>query len=91
MQARAKLGKRCAIINLSSVAHFNRLPTYEMYAATKSHNYVWSKALEKEVGSMIDVMTVCPGPTLTQMITFKLFYVIQPSQHVSAVIRKLGF
>ena len=57
-----------------------------MYAATKSYDYMFSKVLEKEVGNRIDVLTILPGPTLTKMITFKLFYVILPKQHVTATL-----
>jgi short-subunit dehydrogenase len=91
MLNRSKEGKRCAILNLSSVAHYNRMGTYAMYAATKSFNHTFSAVLAKEVGDKIDVLTVCPGPTLTQMITFKLWYVITPKQHVKATLARLGF
>ena len=62
---RAKNGKRGAVVNLSSVAVVTRMHSFGTYAATKSFNHTLSHTMWKEVGDELDVLTVCPGPTLT--------------------------
>lgn len=84
-------GKRCGIMNISSVSARTKLKFAAVYAATKSYNEVFSNILTKEVGEFVDVMAVHPGPTKTNMIRFMGPFVATPTQHVSWVLSDLGY
>jgi uncharacterized protein len=59
--------QRGAIINVSSTAGFQPMPYVAVYAATKAFVTSFSMALAEEVRSHgIVVVTLCPGPTLTE-------------------------
>jgi len=54
------------IINVSSTAAFQPIPTFAEYAASKSFVLSLSEALHEEVRSQgVKVMALCPGPTET--------------------------
>jgi short-subunit dehydrogenase len=92
MLRRSKInGRRCAIVNISSVARYTNLMKTAIYAATKSYNKTFSDVLRKEVGEYIDVMAVLPGPTRSNMITFDGIFVINPEQHVRWALSDLGY
>ena len=58
---------RGAVINVSSTAGFQPMPYAAVYAATKAFVTSFSVALAEEVrASGITVVTLCPGPTLTE-------------------------
>lgn len=72
MVQRANSGGRCAVVNLSSVAVESKNPGAGVYSATKAYNKNLSDVLAREVeGKNVDVLCVMPGPTVTNMITFK--------------------
>jgi short-subunit dehydrogenase len=55
------------IVNISSLAAFQPMPYFAMYAASKAFVSSWSLALGEELKRYdIRVLTVCPGPTATQ-------------------------
>jgi short-subunit dehydrogenase len=57
------------IINLSSMAAFLPTPFLSSYAASKAYVYSYSQALRYELKRKkipINVMTVCPGPVITE-------------------------
>lgn len=59
--------RRGTVVNISSTAAFQPLPTMAVYAATKAYVLALGQALWEEVrGSGVDVVTVCPGPTETE-------------------------
>ena len=84
-------GKRCAIIDVSSVLNYVHLINSGVYCATKSFNYTLSSVIRKEVGDYIDVLTVLPGPTLTNMIRFKGLVIVDPDKHVKWALKDLGY
>jgi len=58
---------RGAVINVSSTAGFQPMPYAAVYAATKAFVTSFSMALAEEVRpNGIGVVTLCPGPTLTE-------------------------
>lgn len=64
-----KIIKDGQIINISSLAAFLPTPLLASYAATKAYVYSYSLALAyelKKARSLINVMTVCPGPVKTE-------------------------
>lgn len=63
---------RGAIINVSSTAGFQPMPSVAVYAASKAFVTSFSMALAEEVrGHGITVVTLCPGPTQTAPSTAK--------------------
>jgi uncharacterized protein len=57
---------RGGIINVASVAAFQPMPYFAVYAATKAFVYAFSDALWAECrGRGVHVMAVCPGPVDT--------------------------
>ena len=62
-----------------------------LYASTKSFNHTFSHILRKEVGDKIDVMTVSPGPTLTQMVKDQLLFVVTAESLVRWSLYSLGY
>ena len=91
MLKRSKEGKRCAILNLSSVAPFTKLGTAAIYAATKAFNSVFSNVITKEYGEFIDVISIHPGPTKSNMIRFYGPLVISPEAHVKWALSDVGY
>jgi 17beta-estradiol 17-dehydrogenase / very-long-chain 3-oxoacyl-CoA reductase len=84
-------GKRCAILNLSSLASRTRMSNALIYAATKSYNEVISEITQKLLKDKnIDVMTILPGPVLSQMTRYKAPLVITPEIHAKGVLDALG-
>ena len=68
--------------------------SFATYAATKSFNHTFSHVMQKEVGDLLDILTVCPGPTLSNLIKTKAFpipIVITADEHAIATINKLGY
>jgi len=64
-----KLMSEGKIVNISSMAAFLPTPLLSSYAATKSYVYSYSMALRYELQKNkkpIDVITVCPGPVITE-------------------------
>jgi len=55
-------GKRCGLINVSSMAGFQPVPYAAVYSAAKSFLMTFSMALREELRSSgVTVVTVCPG------------------------------
>ncbi|CAI2373623.1 unnamed protein product [Moneuplotes crassus] len=91
MIQRANSDKRCAILNLSSVATDTKAPSMGVYSATKVYNKNLSDVLDKEVNDKnIDVLCVQPGPTVSNMIKVLGPCIIYPKDHVSSVLSHLG-
>lgn len=85
-------GKRCAIINISSVALFTRMANAAMYSATKAYGEALSEVTAKELADKnIDVMSVLPGPTRSNMTRYDAPLVIKPEQHVSYALSAVGY
>ena len=82
---------KSAIINVSSVAHFYPMGSLAMYCATKSYNYVFSKNLALNYPKKIDVLTVTPAGTKTQMYSGRYSFSVSAEDHGKAVIDQLGW
>mgnify|MGYP000238005275 FL=1 len=59
--------QRSLLINFSSIAEAAIMPTAGVYSATKRYNSFLSEALRYEYSHAIDVVTVKPGPVMTNM------------------------
>ena len=58
--------RRGRILNVASVAAFQPIPHFSVYAATKAYVLSFSEALAEEVAaSGVTVTALCPGPTAT--------------------------
>jgi len=78
-------------MNVSSVGIITRMFAFGTYAATKSFNHTFSHVMQKEVGNLLDILTVCPGPTLSNIVKTKAApIVITADEHAIATISKLG-
>lgn len=77
---------KSAIINVSSVAHFHPMGKLAMYCATKSYNYMFSKNLALSYPGEIDVLTVTPAGTKSQMYSGRFSFSVTAEQHAKAVI-----
>ncbi len=59
-------GRRGGIMNVASVAAFNAIPTFAVYAATKAFLLSFSEALNEELSPKgVTVTAICPGFTDT--------------------------
>lgn len=58
---------RGVIVNLASIASFQPVPYFTVYAATKAYVLSFSEALDYELkGRGVRVVAVCPGPVPTE-------------------------
>jgi uncharacterized protein len=58
---------RGAILNVASLAAFQPVPYFGVYAATKAYVLIFSEALEEEVRAAgVRVVALCPGPVPTE-------------------------
>lgn len=65
--ASMRLRRQGSIINLSSVAAFQSMPYFSIYAATKAFILSFSEAIAAENRSYgVQVVAVCPGPSDTR-------------------------
>ncbi|CAI2375772.1 unnamed protein product [Moneuplotes crassus] len=83
--------KRTAIISVSSVLDYVPLPTTAVYTATKSFNKTFSDVLRKEYGEHIDVMTILPGPTKTNLMKREGGLIATASQHARWSLSDVGY
>ncbi|WP_158799812.1 SDR family oxidoreductase [Pedobacter sp. L105] len=61
-----KQQKHAYILNISSTAAYQAVPTLALYSASKSFILQYSRALRYELkGSSVSVSCLCPGPTAT--------------------------
>jgi short-subunit dehydrogenase len=64
-----KLNKQAYILNVSSTAAYQAVPTLSLYAATKAFVLLFSRGLKSELKKTnIKVSCICPGPTSTGFI-----------------------
>lgn len=58
---------RGVVVQMASIAGFQPVPYFAVYAATKAYVLSFSEALDKELeGSGVRVVSVCPGPVPTE-------------------------
>ena len=84
---------RSAIINISSSTHYNPGGMIPVYSAVKSYNYSLSMAMLDAYGKTdkIDVMTVNPDATKSQMNSGRYLWAISAERHAAATINHLGW
>jgi len=59
--------KKGAILNVASVAGFQAIPWFSVYAASKAFVLSFTEGLAKELaGSGVKISALCPGPTKTE-------------------------
>jgi short-subunit dehydrogenase len=87
--------KSGTIVNISSIAGLDALPTCAIYAGSKFALEAWSESLSKEVAPLgLRVLIVEPGAFRTNFLTKEATQVVQPSEAyqdgpVQAVLEKL--
>ena len=59
---------------------------FALYTATKSYNHILSSGIEEWYGHKIDVMTVIPRQTETNMNPVGYMFTVSPETHAKAVI-----
>jgi short-subunit dehydrogenase len=84
-------GKRSAVINVSSIAALSPGVKTTVYGATKAFDRIFSIGMQKEYGDHIDVLTVLPMSTKTQMNSGRYLGTVTAAQHGKAVIDTLGW
>ena len=82
---------RSAVVNVSSVIHFTPMGNLVMYSATKSYNYIFSQNLALSYPKKIDVLTVTPAGTKSQMYSGRYSFSITAEAHGKSVIDQLGW
>jgi short-subunit dehydrogenase len=82
---------RSAIIDVSSIGHYNPGAKMAVYCATKSYNYMFSANIAKSYPDKIDVLTVTPGGTRSQLYSGRYTFSVTAESHGKAVIDQLGW
>ena len=83
MLERSENGKKCAMINVSSVNSYELNKLKPVYCATTAFKANFSKAIEDLYKDKLDVITVCPSSVATQMNASKAPWVIKPEELVN--------
>lgn len=88
-----KYGKKAAILNIGTCAAEPQNPRFQfgIYGATKAYGHIMSSSIEEMYGSKLDVMTVIPRQTSTEMNTADYMFTVQPNVHAKSVIDQLGY
>lgn len=84
-------GKRSAIINVSSITALKVVPTLSVYAASKTFDLILSEGMALEYSQSVDVLTVLPSSTKSNMNSGRYLFSIYAAQHAKAVIDQVGW
>ena len=79
------------MINVSSVAALKPSAKTVIYAATKAFDRILSIGMREEYKQYVDVLTVLPMSTKTQMNSGRYLGTVTAEQHGKAVIDTLGW
>ena len=82
---------RSAMINVSSICHYEHSGSLPVYCATKSYNYVLSECMRDAYSEKLDVLTVTPAQTKTQMNSGRYLFSIEANRHARAAVNQLGW
>lgn len=82
---------RSAVINISSVAAYNAGGSVPVYCATKSYNWMLSECMREAYKTKLDVLTVTPNQTKTQMNSGRYLFAINADRHAKATVNQLGW
>lgn len=83
--------KRSAVINVSSISALSATGSTTVYASTKAFNRLFSHGMAKEYSEFLDVLTVLPSSTKTNMNSGRYIGTITAAQHGKSVINQLGW
>lgn len=84
-------GKRSAIINVASITCTKVVPSLSVYAATKTFNLILSEGMALEYAKSVDVLTVLPSSTKSNMNSGRYLFSVFAEQHAKAVIDQVGW
>ena len=62
-----------------------------VYSATKAYNFSLSRAMSVAYSSKIDVLTVTPSNTRSQMNSGRYLFTIESDSHAKSVVNQLGW
>jgi len=82
---------RSAMINVSSVGAYQCRGMDSVYCATKSYNLVLSESIRDAYSDKIDILTVTPSSTKTQMNSGRYLFSISAETHAISAINQLGW
>ena len=82
---------RGAIINVSSVAALSPGGMVPVYSATKAYNLSLSECMRDAYGDKLDVLTVTPANTATQMNSGRYLFSVSAESHARQTINQLGW
>ena len=83
--------KKSAIINISSVAEFGKLPYMQLYSGTKAFVVAFTRALAIEYEKRVDFLCIIPGAMYTKMLPYKFFYSTSTDEAAKAQLDRLGY
>ena len=81
-----KHGKRSALINVSSIAAVRPSALTTVYGASKAFDRVLSLGMDQEYSSYVDVMSVMPMSTRSNMNSGIYIGTISAEDHANAVV-----
>mmetsp|Transcript_26821 Transcript_26821/g.35868 ORF Transcript_26821/g.35868 Transcript_26821/m.35868 type:complete len:112 (+) Transcript_26821:543-878(+) len=82
---------RSAIINVSSVTYYSPGGMVPVYSATKAYNFALSSAMQDQFRDKLDILTVTPANTKTQMNSGRYCFSVTAESHARATINQLGW
>ena len=82
---------RSAVINVSSSTYYTPGGMVPVYSATKAYNFALSEAMRDQYGGKLDILTVTPASTATQMNSGRYVYSVSAESHAKATINQLGW
>ena len=82
---------RSAVINVSSVCALWPGGMVPVYSATKAYNFALSVAMRDQFSDKIDVLTVTPNSTATQMNSGRYLFSVSAESHAKTTINQLGW
>jgi len=88
-----RTGKKAAVLNVGTCAAEPQNPRFQfgIYGASKAYGHIMSSSMEEMYGSKLDVMTVIPRQTNTEMNTANFMFTVEPEVHAKAIIDQLGY
>jgi short-subunit dehydrogenase len=93
--AKTRKGKKCAIVNYSSLLTQIIKPNFATYAATKAYNDVFARSLQVEYSQSqevdLDVLTVYPGNVKSQMNSGRYTFTTSAENHARSVVNSIGW
>lgn len=94
--ANERKGKKCAIIDYSSVLNARPMAKLGLYASVKTFNYIFSQSLALEYSAPtspvdLDVLTVLPSSVISQMNSGRYTFSVTADAHAQAVVDALGY